>query len=58
MIDYSECLIKINKGLRDYREAVLRNQMFEAFKIAEDLKELCQWLEAWSYQKAQSGNEI
>ena len=58
MIDYSECLNKINQGLRNYHEAVSRNRMFEAFKIAEDLKELCQWLEAWSYQKAQSGNEI
>jgi hypothetical protein len=42
MNDYSECLIKINAGLNDYRNAILRNNMFEAFKIAEDLKHLCQ----------------
>ena len=56
MNDYSECLIKINTGLNEYRNAILRNNMFEAFKIAEDLKHLCQWLEGWTYQKVKSGN--
>jgi hypothetical protein len=32
------------------------NNMFEAFKTAEDLKHLCQWLEGWTYQKVKSGN--
>ena len=56
MNDYSECLIKINAGLKQYQNAILRNNMFEAFETAEDLKHLCQWLEGWTYQKVKSGN--
>jgi len=57
MNDYSECLIKINQGLEAYRKAILQNKTFEAFVIAEDLKNLCQWLEGWTYEKVKRGDQ-
>ena len=45
MIDYAECLIKINLGLDAYRKAILQNQTFEAFVIAEDLKKAQHYLQ-------------